>query len=131
NATALAFRYSDPIKYAGPALMEVYQDATKNAKPSIPVSDFDKQQKSVPADVSIVEKKLAPETTGLALELRKRREENAGLVALVPLPKNGTRQVTVLLAPVSDGTFTAHVIDDDPSKLSFGKLRVHNLSPHP
>ena len=35
------------------------------------------------------------------------------------------------MAPADAGTFTAYVIDDDPSKLPLGQLRIHNLSPLP
>ena len=66
--------------------------------------------------------------TGLALELEKRRKENPDLVALARVP-NGCRRATVLLAAVGDGTYQAFVINDDPSKLPPGKLRIHNLSP--
>ena len=63
-------------------------------------------------------------------ELAERRKKEPSLVALVPLPAN-SRRVTILLAPADVGTYSAYVIDDDPSKLPTGKLRVHNLSPHP
>jgi hypothetical protein len=51
------------------------------------------------------------------------------LVALARIPSGCTR-ATVLLAPNGDGTFQAMVVDDNPTKLPPGKLRVQNLSPY-
>lgn len=61
--------------------------------------------------------------------LAERRKKEATLVSLAALPAN-TRRATILLAPAAEGTYQGYVIDDDPSKLPAGKLRVHNLSPH-
>ena len=69
-----------------------------------------------------------PEKTGLALELEKRRKKAPSLVALAALP-SGCSRATVLLAPADGETYTSYVIDDDPSKLPPGQLRIHNLSP--
>jgi hypothetical protein len=35
----------------------------------------------------------------------------------------------VLLAPAGGNTYQAYVINDDPTLLPLGKLRIHNLSP--
>ena len=66
--------------------------------------------------------------SALAVELENRRKKEPTLVALARLPSGGSR-ATVLLAPAGGGTYMAYVIDDDPSKLPVGGLRVHNLSP--
>lgn len=50
---------------------------------------------------------------------------------LAALPATGCRRATVLLAPADGETFSTFVIDDDPSKLPMGQLRIHNLSPLP
>jgi hypothetical protein len=68
---------------------------------------------------------------GLALELAKRRQKEPTLVALAALPGGNCSRATVLLAPADEGTYTAYVIDDDPSKLPVGQVRIHNLCPFP
>lgn len=129
SSTALAFRYSDPIKYAGPLLMEVYRDTSQDNKSEVPITAEDREMESQPL-APIIDTVPDPEAKGLALELEKRRKEKPGLVALVPLPKSGSQRTTVLLAPQKNGTFSAYVINDDPTKLRLGQIRIHNLSPH-
>lgn len=130
--TAQAFRYSTPVPYSGPVIMEIYKsgDGITNDTPKPSAEDLEHELKPLLAEDS----KPAPGDAakpkqGLALELEKRREKNPSLVALAVLPGNGCRQATVLLAPDVGGTFTAYVINDDPSTLKPGQLRVHNLSP--
>jgi len=130
--TALGFRYSaEPVSYTGPLLMEIYQTGSGPAKPAVVLSQEDKDHELMPL-VAEEEKPAAGEEarTPLAVELEKRRKENPSLVALAQLPGISSKRATVLLAPAASGTFIAYVIDDDPSKLPPGKLRVHNLSPH-
>lgn len=130
--TALGFRYSaEPVSYTGPLLMEIYQTGSGPAKPAVVVSQEDKDHELMPLVVE-EEKPAAGEEarTPLAVELEKRRKENPSLVALAQLPGISSKRATVLLAPAANGTFIAYVIDDDPSKLPPGKLRVHNLSPY-
>jgi hypothetical protein len=104
--TALAFRYSKPVSYSGPAILEIHQEAAAAS--------------SATAD----SKNTAP----LPPELAKRRETDPTVVALAKLPV-GSKRATVLIAPAQAGTYQTFVIDDDPTKLPFGKLRVHNYSP--
>lgn len=128
--SALGFRYSaEPVSYTGPLLMEIYQTGSGPARPAVVVSQDDKDHELMPLIVK-EEKPAAGEDprTPLAIELEKRRKENPSLVALAQLPGSSCRRATVLLAPAANGTFIAYVIDDDPSKLPPGKLRVHNLS---
>lgn len=106
--TALSFRYSKSIPYNGPATMEIHQDPANRPTPA----------QGTPEALA----ELPP-------QLVARRKEKPTLAALVPLP-SGSRHATILLAPAASGTFQAHVIDDDPSRLPPGKLRVHNLSAH-
>ena len=132
GVTALAFRYSTPVSYSGPVVMEIYKsgDGMTNDTPKPSAEDLEHQLQPLLADASNpASGDAAKPKQGLALELEKRREKNPSLVALAALPGYGCRQATVLLAPADGGTFTAYVIDDDPSKLRPGQLRVHNLSP--
>jgi hypothetical protein len=129
--TALAFQYSAPVNYTGPPLMEVYKNGEGSVKPKPAPSAEDLKQLSQPLLPEPAEPgKAAPPTSRLAAELQKRREKKPTLVALAEIPTNSNR-ATVLLAPAGDGTFIAYVIDDDPTKLPVGKLRIHNLSPYP
>jgi hypothetical protein len=130
--TARAFRYSTPVSYSGPAIMEIYKtgdgNVTPQAKPTADdvlhqLSPLQPEPEAAPAGPA------TPAKQGIALELEKRREKEPNLVALAQIPPN-CRRATVLLAPASDNTFIAYVIDDDPSKLPPGQLRVHNLSTH-
>jgi len=129
--TALAFQYSEPATYSGPQLMEIFKNGDGNTKPKPPPSAEDLKHLSKPLQPEPAEPgKVGPPATPLAAELAKRREKAPNLVALAQLP-SGSRRATVLLAPGGDGTFLAYVINDDPSKLPVGKLRIHNLSPYP
>ena len=130
--TALGFRYSSPVSYSGPLIMEIYQSNGGPAAPAVEPSAQDKAHQLNP--LVFEEKSTDPGTKaqpkqGLALELEKRRRKSPALVALAALPAPGCRRATVLLAPADAGTFAAYVIDDDPAKLPLGQLRVHNLSP--
>lgn len=104
--TALAFRYSKPINYSGPDVLEIFQSPADAAKATSGIENG----APVPAD------------------LQKRRKDDPTLVAIAKLPLNSSR-ATVLIAPAQGGTYQTFVIDDDPSKLPFGKLRIHNYSP--
>lgn len=127
---ALAFRYSDPVAYTGPAIMEIFKNGEGEAKQAA-ASEEDLQHQLMPLQPKDASSdKDAPAKKGLALELENRRKKAPDLVALAALP-SGCARATVLLAPATDGTFVAYVIDDDPSKLPLGQLRVHNLSPYP
>jgi hypothetical protein len=110
--TAQAFRYSKAQAYSGPAVMEIYQNPGEaKATPPPAAEDLSKLPPAIKA----------------VLERRKTRP---GLVALAALPA-GSKRATVLMSPGPAGTYLTHVMDDDPSKLPVGRLRVHNLSPHP
>ncbi|BCU75735.1 hypothetical protein [Luteolibacter sp. LG18] len=110
EVTALAFQYSKDIAYSGSNVLEIYQRAGVQ---------------TVPADSkeAVIKDAIPPELLAL-------RKEKPDLVALAQLPADSKR-VTILLAPAQDHTFRAVVIDDDPSKLPPGKLRIHNYSPVP
>ncbi|WP_193211337.1 DUF4397 domain-containing protein [Luteolibacter marinus] len=132
--TARSFCYSEPVAYKGPALMEIYQHGGGTSRPAAEPTEDDKAHQISPLEGTPArqgEAAAQPARTGLALELEKRRKDKPDLVALAALPAGGCRRATVLLAPADDGTFSAHVIDDDPSKLPPGQMRIHNLSPYP
>jgi hypothetical protein len=127
--TAQAFTYSESVSYSGPKILEIHQSGSgKVAVDKGPGTAEDKDHESIPLPLEEPKGGKAAPQTPLGKELARRREEEPTLVALVPLPSN-TRRATVLLAPIGDGTYQAYVIDDDPSKLPLGKLRVHNLAP--
>jgi hypothetical protein len=112
--TAEGFEYSKAVSYSGSNVLELSIGATANAAPgAAPVAP------TPPTDPNA---KLS--------ELDKRRIKDPSIVALALLPSNSKR-VTVLLAPGPKGTYNAVVIDDDPTKLPLGKLRVHNLTSIP
>jgi len=131
TVTALGFRYSTPVEYSGSVLMEVHRSSTgespKTAAPSADDLAHELHPLLAP-DSNPAAGDAAKPKTGLMLELQKRREKDPSLVALAPLPASGCRRATVLLVPSEGSTFIAYVIDDDPSKLPLGQLRVHNLS---
>ncbi len=133
GTTALAFRYSTPLNYSGPAILEIYKSAGGKTTTAPEPSADDKAHQLVPlvAEKEPASAEPAKPKQGLALELEKRREKSPTLVALAALPGNGCRRATVLLAPADPGTFIAYVIDDDPAKLPPGQVRFHNLSPIP
>jgi hypothetical protein len=128
--TAHAFTYSKPVNYSGPRILEIHKSGDGGVgKVTVPGTPEDKEHESIPLVIEKPKAGQAAPQTPIFKELSKRREDDPTLVALVPLPVN-TRRATVLLAPAIGGTYTGYVINDDPSKLPFGKLRVHNLSPH-
>lgn len=104
--TAQSFTYSKPVSYSGPVIMQIHK-----AKPGAAAA-------VAPGQVA------AP----IPPELAKLREKDPTIVALAKLPPNSKR-ATVLIAPAAAGTYQTVVIDDDPSKLPFGQLRIHNYSP--
>lgn len=104
--TALAFRYSKPVAYSGSTIVEIHQDSSA-------------ANKATAGSTNTVE--LPP-------ELKALREKDPTIVAIAKLPAS-SRRATILIAPAQAGTYQTVVIDDDPSKLPLGKIRVHNYSP--
>ena len=130
--TALPFRYSDPASYSGPVLMEIYKSGDGGAsttKPAPTAEDLEQESIPIPMPKRPAGDPEAAPKSAIAIELEKRRAEKPDLVSLAKLPAN-CRRATVLLAPAPNKTFQAYVIDDDPTKLPTGQLRIHNLSPH-
>lgn len=139
--TAASFSYSDSVSYRGPHIVEIFQNAGTGEEQdeSYTLDDGTKMRSAPQARVrkspnpAVADSEVSPTDppvakTGLALELEKRRKQNPSLVSLARIPSGCTR-ATVLLAPAADGTYQSYVINDDPSKLPLGKLRIHNLSP--
>lgn len=130
--SAISFRYSEPVAYTGPVILEIHKSGSGGNTSDAKTSDEDKDHEMKPllaADANPNPDAPAKPNQGIALELEKRRKLTPTLVALAALPASGCRRATVLLAPADGGTFTSYVIDDDPSKLPMGQLRIHNLSP--
>lgn len=126
---AHAFRYGQPVRYQGPQLLAIYQSVERSANPSTraqsPEEESNLAKPLLPDDVN------RQEPTGHRIPdlLAQRRIEEPTLVALVNLPLDSNR-LTLLLVRGPAGTFRAYVIEDDPSKLPIGQLRVYNLSSH-
>jgi hypothetical protein len=119
--TALAFRYSETIRYSGPQALEIFQDP--NA-----ASQIDGEL------LAAMRRRAAEDGIPLPAEFSKGPANPAAggeprLIARTVLPA-ASRHVTILLAPGRDGTFQTHVIDDDPARLPYGRLRILNYSPH-
>jgi hypothetical protein len=130
---AMSFQYSKAVSYSGPKIMEIYKSGNGGLPPAPEMSAEDKSHQLMPLlaeTPSPAENKASSPKTGLALELENRRKEKPTLVALAQLPSN-CRRATVLLAPSDGGTYIAYVIDDDPSKLPMGQVRIHNLCSFP
>lgn len=123
GVTAKAFQYSKPVSYAGSNVMEIYQNSNAGAETKDPGAPVPPQ----PPKTAKPAAGEAASTEPVSPELLKRRKEKPDLVALAAIPANSKR-VTILLAPGPDHTYKTVVIDDDPSKLPLGNLRIHNYS---
>lgn len=133
GVVAMPFQYTKPVNYSGPQVMEIHKSGNGGLPPAPEASDVDKSHELkplMPATEADTPGKNATPKTGLALELENRRKKSPTLVALAQLPAN-CRRATVLLAPADGGTYLAYVIDDDPTKLPKGQMRIHNLSSFP
>lgn len=124
EVTAKAFRYTQAVSYNGSQIVEISKNpATKDPADEIP--------RDIPKGLEPPKEAVAPiNPADLPPEILARRKDNPNLVALATLPLNSTR-ATILLAPAKGGTFQTYVIDDDPSKLPLGQLRIHNYCPFP
>lgn len=114
NCAARAFEYSKPISYSGSNILEIKRD--------LKVASGTTAESQIPAPATDPKVPLT--------ELEKRRKKDPSIVALALLPAGSTR-ATILLTPAASGTYNTFVIDDDPSKLPFGKLRIHNYCNFP
>lgn len=129
DITARGFRYSEPIRYTGPRLLEIHKSGDSAPESAAPMSEEDKKHELIPLPAVEIEKAGGGAELPVPERLAKLREKDPTLVSLIHLPAD-TRRITILLAPAAEGTFSGYVINDDPSKLPLGMLRVHNLSPH-
>lgn len=138
ETTARAFQYSQAMSYSGPQLMEISQGEVKKRKriefeEDDFVDDEYPEDEELPEDEPPAGEEIAPAAAKGPVPpyIQARREEtnNPELVALATLPANSS-VATVLMYPDSGGTFRTLVFDDDPRKLPYGQMRVHNLSPY-
>jgi len=129
HVSALAFRYNTTLRYKGDRIIEISQ-ANSNSQPKEELSDIDKKHELKPLTGNQQPKAKINSNDKIALAIAKRRKKKPDLVALATIPK-GSRHVTILLAPADNNTYLATVINDDPTKLPYGKMRVHNLCKHP
>lgn len=121
---AQAFRYGEPVKYQGSQLLAIYQsDVPQQSLVFISAEE----EKEIVRPLNPLETKTPAADGEIPKHLAERRKLEPNLVALVSLPAN-SRRITLLLAPGPQKTFQGYVIDDDPTRLPVGKLRVHNLS---
>jgi hypothetical protein len=134
--TALAFRYSEPVNYSGSRILEISQTTNTERDAEFERMREDRRKRDAEAGLPVPKDvpKAPPAASAVAGEkvppaIEAARKKNPDLVALVNLPAN-SRRVTVLLAPGPAGTFLTQVIDDDPSRLPAGRVRIHNFSPH-
>lgn len=125
--TARAFTYSEPVQYHGPRLLEIHQSGSSEVElPELPGTPEDEAHRAIP--LPLPEPRGADDDSPVSAKLAKLREDDPTLVALAALPPD-SRRATILLAPAAAGTYRAYVINDDPSNLPPGSVRVHNLSP--
>lgn len=125
--TAEAFRYTIPISYKGEQLMEIHQTGDGRVLEE-EVSDEDRMHQSIPLAPTDAGNAVKATDSPLAKKLKELKKDKPTLVALVSLPT--ANRCTVLLAPMGKGLYQSYVIEDDPSKLPLGQVRVLNLSPH-
>lgn len=135
--TAMAFRYSDTVRYTGSDVLEISQGDPGT-------SEIAKKRREAKRDAAAAIGYELPESNWTPtpepedklakLELPKaiaaRRELRPNLVGLVKLPR-GSAHITVLLAPGPGGSLSTQVIDDDPTKLPPGRVRIHNFAAFP
>ena len=126
EVTALAFRYSKPLKYSGGNILEIYQDPNAQAEQSAKMERLARESMEANPELGPARRSPSPPPSAAAPS----GPAEPKVVATATLPTNSQR-VTVLLAPGMDGQFQCYVIDDDPSRLPFGRLRVHNMAPVP
>lgn len=127
-ATALAFRYSQPVKYNGTQTLSIYWNKAATPPSSAPLKGSPAPPSPAPA---VPAKGGTPvDSDKIPDELAKRREKEPNLAAIVPLIA-GASQMTILLAPGPQNSFRCYVIDDEPTRFPWGKIRVHNYAAIP
>ena len=125
--SALAFRYGKTIRYKGDRVIEISQSSSaKNAQPE----EEDHPDALIPLPPQKIPSTEVDQKDNIAKAIEKRRKKNPDLVALAVVP-SGSRHITILLTPAANSTYRAYVVNDDPTKLPYGKMRVHNFCKHP
>jgi hypothetical protein len=131
DATALAFRYSEAVDYRGPRILELSQTVASGNTAADRAETEERSPRLREAGHPLPDGPAAAAGDGAEIPaaILAARKRNPEVVALISLPAN-SRHITVLLAPGPGGIFLSQIIDDDPSRLPPGKVRIHNLSPH-
>ncbi|MDG0994415.1 MAG: hypothetical protein P8O22_06755 [Akkermansiaceae bacterium] len=128
RVTALPFRYNRTIRYKGDRVLAISQ--TTVIKRERPMSEEDKKHAIKPIRREGLPSTEVDQRGKLAKAIAKRRKTNPNLVALAVVPLNA-RHITILLTPAAKNTYRTTVINDDPSKLPYGKMRAYNFCTHP
>ncbi|MFT6794634.1 MAG: hypothetical protein ACJAR1_002645 [Rubritalea sp.] len=129
TVNALAFRYHETLKYNGNRVIQISQGSTKDTEPQFEVSKEDEKDALKPLTAKELPKIEADKESELLKTITKLREKNPDLVALATVPP-GSRQITILLIPAGDNIYSTLVFDDDPSKMPYSKMKIHNFCKH-
>ena len=129
SVRALAFRYEKTLRYKGGRLIEISQ-ISSNTQPEEDLTDEDKDHELKPLTRKQLPKSKIKPNDKFTKAIAKRRKKKPNLVALARVPA-GARHITILLTPADNNTYVTTVINDDPTKLPYGKMRVHNFCKHP
>lgn len=129
KVSALAFRYSQTIKYNGDRVIQISKGSESAIVNDVAISKEDKEDTSQP----FIRRRSAnikpDESDKYQLQIEELREKNPSLVALATVPA-GSRHVTILLTAAMNDTYRTLVFDDDPRSMAYGNMRIHNFCDH-
>ena len=125
--TARSFAYNKSIAYSGPQDLAIYQGEVKEDASAY--SEHYKPAGAIPEEKEekIDVTKVKDPFIKMLLERKLKEPE---LVSLVRLPVN-SREITILLAPATQGVYQPYLINADSKSSPAGALAVHNLSGYP
>jgi len=126
---AQAFQYSMTLKYSGDSIIQISQGSSKQIEEQ-PMSEEDEKHALKPLTAKDLPE-VETESSDKQLEIISRlRKKNPNLVALARVPA-GSRHITILLRPAANNTFRTLVFNDDPTKMPYGEMKIHNFCKHP
>jgi len=129
TVTAKPFTYGQTIKYTGERIIEIHQGSSTSGQ-DVAMSEEDKEHALQPLTLKDLPAVKADGTDKYQQVIENMREESPSLVALASVPPNATH-ITILLTADINNTFRTLVFNDDPSKLPYGRLSIHNFCKHP